>query len=210
MEVYGTKPPRFTKEWWGYFWDYYKWHTIGGIIAIIVAISSISECAHQINYDLQVDYITENGISLEQEDSIRELIEKNIDDVTENGKKEAMLTYIDLGHEDDAQLHEAMQTKFMIEAGYSEGYVFIVTKKYADYFKDSGIFMDAAKWTDKESYDGYFVSLKDSKLLQSTGLDTEDLYAAVLITRSSNAKDKLHDKKQENGIKFASRLINGE
>ena len=37
-EKYGVVPKRFTREWWDYFWMYYKWHTIA-IAFVIIAVT---------------------------------------------------------------------------------------------------------------------------------------------------------------------------
>ena len=55
-EVYGVKPKKFTKEWWPYYWMYYKWHTIIiGFFSITTIISAV-QCAMKEHYDLNVVY----------------------------------------------------------------------------------------------------------------------------------------------------------
>ncbi|HAL63744.1 MAG TPA: hypothetical protein DCO93_04785, partial [Clostridiales bacterium] len=180
MEVYGTKPKRFTKEWWEYFWDYYKIHTIATAIIIIFIGITISECAHRINYDLQIDYISENQISDEAVNALTSLIEQNIDDITENGKPEAYVTYLDMGEHGDPQYTQAMFTKYSVEMGYTESFVFLVSEKYADQLSEEGIFEEASTWTSIPSYNGYCVSLEDCEILKEIGIDTSDLYVGVL------------------------------
>ena len=41
-EKYGEVPPKFTKKWWEYFWDYYKWHVIITVVAVLIA--SVTQC----------------------------------------------------------------------------------------------------------------------------------------------------------------------
>ena len=175
MEVYGTKPKRFTKEWWEYFWDYYKIHTIATAIIIIFTGITISECAHRINYDLQIDYISENQISDEAVNALTILIEENIDDITENGKPEAYVTYLDMGEHGDPQYAQAMFSKFAVEMGYTESFVFLVSKKYADQLSEEGIFEEASNWTSIPSYNGYCMSLENCEILEEIGIDTSDL-----------------------------------
>ena len=212
MEVYGVKPKRFTKEWWPYFWDYYKLHLLAVIFAVIVLISALYECKKQIKYDLQIDIITENFVTEEAITSLTEFTKGNIQDVTKNGVTDAYVLYLDMGEEDEPQFMEAMQTKMMVEVGYTEGFVFLVSKKYADYMSEIGVSMPSSDWTEAESYNGYCIDLKGSKILENTGIDTSDLYLGVVAMRE---RDKEKDRKknlpkQENGIKIAKLLIDGE
>ena len=212
MEVYGTKPKRFTKEWWEYFWDYYKLHTIATILVLTAVISTLVECAHRKDYDLQLDFISENPITTDAASKLTSLLENNIADVTENGKTEAFVTYIDMGEHSDPQYTQAMYTKFSVEIGYTESFVFLLSKKYADTVSEAGALEEAKNWCSAESYNGYCVSLSGCEYLEDLGIDTTDLYVGVIKMRE---RDKEADRiknlpKQENGIRFARFLINEE
>ena len=66
-EVYGEKPKKFTREWWPYFWMYYRWHTIIVVVAIIGIAIGVYQKATEVKYDLDIVYrsqslyIGENG-----------------------------------------------------------------------------------------------------------------------------------------------------
>ncbi|MCR4720001.1 MAG: hypothetical protein K5768_10270 [Firmicutes bacterium] len=209
MEVYGVKPKRFTKEWWEYFWEYYKWHTIATIVLIILFITSINDCVHRINYDLQVDYISEHQISEEASNALTALIEENIDDVTENGKKEAYVTLLDMKENPDPQYTQAMYTKYSVEMAYIESFVFLMSKKYADELSDMGVFEASENWTSAPSYNGYCISLEDCTALKEIGIDTGDLYLGIIKLKEQEKVSEREKKllQQENGIKFAKFLI---
>ena len=205
MEVYGQKPKRFTKEWWEYFWDYYKWHTIGAIVVLILIVSTITECANKKHYDLQIDYISETGMTMQAQDQLVALMEKNIDDVTENGKIEGFLTYLDMNKNSDPQYVQAMVTKFTLEMGTTESFVFLVSKDYAEQLLEAEMLVKAKEWCDAEPYKDYFISLADCTALKDIGVKTDDLYVCVLkLSDSDNEKKQLE---QKNGIKFAKFLI---
>ena len=55
-EKYGEVPPKFTKKWWEYFWDYYKWHVIITVVAVLIASVTIVQCATRPKYDMNVVY----------------------------------------------------------------------------------------------------------------------------------------------------------
>ena len=210
MEVYGIKPKRFTKEWWEYFWDYYKFHTIAAVFVIIALITTVNECAHRTNYDLQIDYISENQILPESANLLNALIEENIDDVTENGKKEVYVAQFDMGEHNDPQYTQAMFAKYSVEAMYTDSFVFLMSKKYADELSDAGIFEKSEIWTSAPSYNGYCVSLEACTKLEEIGIDTSDLYIGVIKIRERDRESEREKNrpKQENGIKFAKFLIN--
>ena len=209
MEVYGTKPKRFTKDWWEYFWDYYKLHTIAAVFVLIALISTISECAHKINYDLQVDLISENPVSSAGLEALTPFIEDNIDDVTANGKTQAYLNYIYMGEENDPQYMQAMYTKFSVEMGYTEAFVFLVSKKYADTLIDAGAFEPATNWCSVQAYRDCCVSLEGCEYLHNIGINTDDLYLGIIKMRERDKESEREKNKpkQENGIKFAKFLI---
>ncbi len=210
MEVYGVKPKPFTKEWRQYFWEYYKLHTIGAVFAVILLIFTVSECKNQKNYDLQIDLITENTVSEEVLDTLSDIVCENIDDVTGNGKSEAYISFLDMSENSNPQITEAMYNKLLIETGYTEAFVFIVSQKFADYLSDEGVLKPASDWTEMETYDGYCVSLKYCEILQNIGIDTSDLYLGITELRERDGKSACEKNlpKQENGIKFAKFLLN--
>ena len=208
MEVYGEKPKRFTKEWWEYFWDYYKWHTIAAIVVLVVIISTVTECATRVHYDLQLDYISDQAMSTEAQEALAALMEENIDDVTQNGKTEAYVLYLDMGERNDPQYVQAMQTKYAIEMGNTESFVFLISKDYADLLTEGEILVKAEDWCDAPSYNGYFVDLKDCTVLKDIGVNTDDLYVCIINIREKNEeKREKRLLEQENGIKFARFLI---
>ena len=210
MEVYGVKPKKFTKEWWGYFWYYYKWHTAGVLFAMFLIVTTLVQCVTQTKYDLQVDYITENYIISEQEEKLTQIIEANIDDVTQNGKAEAFLMTFNMAENNDPQMTQALTTKLFVELGYSDGYVFIVSKKYADMVLEHGIMEDTSVWAGDLANDSGVISLAGCKVLSDIGIDAEeqDLYIGVLKMREDKKEDELEIAKYENGKKFAQFLIN--
>ena len=53
-EKYGVKPKIFTKEWWPYFWMYYKWHTIAILFVGVLAITWIVQCSRNVEPDLGI------------------------------------------------------------------------------------------------------------------------------------------------------------
>ena len=73
-EKYGEVPPKFTKKWWEYFWDYYKWHVIITVVAVLIASVTIVQCATRPKYDMNVVYAGHMNYSEEEINKLKEII----------------------------------------------------------------------------------------------------------------------------------------
>ncbi len=209
MEVYGVKPKKFTKAWWEYFWYYYKWHTVCGLVAACLIGTSCVQCATQTKYDLQVDFIAERNLAEENSVAIRSMAEGIVDDVTGNGKNDVFILTLDMSENSDPQIMQAMQTKMTLEMGYSEGYTFIMSKKYADIMVENDALERADVWAG-EDVEGYAISLAESRVLNEIGLDTADLYVGVVKMKDDKKDDDKECAKYNNGVKFAQYLLGRE
>ena len=87
MEKYGTVPPKFTKEWWSYFWMYYKWHTIGITFAALAIIVTLVQCATSIKYDTSITFAQPVAYETGQLDTISNDLSEIADDITGDNEK---------------------------------------------------------------------------------------------------------------------------
>ncbi|MDD6736274.1 MAG: hypothetical protein PUE13_08205 [Clostridiales bacterium] len=205
MEVYGTKPKMFTKAWWGYFWYYYKWHTLAAAFVLTVIITGVVQCATDVKYDLQVDYVVDGILSDEQKTALEQLMCENIGDAGGNGKIDAFVLYLNMAETKDIQMKQAMQTKLFLEQGYSESFVFIASKDYISWLASAEIFEPVSAWAPDAEGD-YYASLAGCTALEELGIDTSDLYVAVRKLRKDEDKD-FAKAQYENGMKFAQFLV---
>lgn len=210
MEVYGTKPKKFTKAWWKYFWYYYKWHTLGFALATFVIAYVCVDCSNQAKYDIVADYISEKAITVEQTQALGELINTQISDADGNGKIETYILNLAFEGEMDSQVIQAKQTRITLEPQYSESFVFLLSKKYADNFAQFDTSWEQSSvWTDAQpEEDGFTVNLCGCAALENLGIDTEDLYITVRRLRDDETEDEYRIIQHENAIKFAQYLIN--
>lgn len=206
MEVYGEKPKRFTKEWWDNYFYYYKIHTIVGICVLIVAAYLIYSDATATKYDLEIDYISELGMSSEQSDIIKKLAEEVIDDATGNEVCDAFVMMLDMMPSNDVQYAQAMQVKLMTEPMYGEAFVFIMTKEYVDMLGEGDIFEKASVWSGADEA-GEAVSLAGCKAFEGTTIPADELYIAVRKLRDDETDKDKQIIKYENAKKFAKYLI---
>lgn len=204
MEVYGEKPKRFTKEWWDNYFYYYKVHTIVGICVLVVIGYLTYTDLTATKYDLEIDYISELGMSSDQGEFIENLAEGCIDDATGNEICDAFVMMLDMMPSNDVQYAQAMQVKLMTEPTYGEAFVFIMTKEYVDMMSEGDIFEDASVWCEEE---GEAVSLAGCKAFEGTGIPVDELYVAVRKLRDDEIDKEKQIIKYENAKKFAKYLI---
>lgn len=209
MEVYGTKPKKFTKAWWSYFWYYYKWYTIGIALMIFVIVYTCVDCSNQTKYDLIADYISGEPLTSDQEDGLKNIMESVISDASGNGITEANISDLSLGGLMDAQMIQAKQAKITIEPQFGDAFVFFLNKEHVITYSEYDSWEQPDVWTDKEPQDdGFTVSLKGCAVLENLGIDTSDLYITVRKLREDETDRELRKKQYDNAIKFARYLLN--
>ncbi len=211
MEVYGTKPKKFTKAWWEYFWDYYRYYVFGGIfVAILIGVTAV-QCATQPSYDLQIDFASQFGILPEYEQNIANLASEVILDADGDEKIEPYVLTFDLrdGGVMVAEHSMAMNTKFAIEQAYPTAYVFIVSEKYAEVSENNGIMESSDIWASELGEGKDLVSLAGSAALSGIGIDAEaaELYVGVVALSEENKNDETECRRYENGVRFARYLL---
>lgn len=211
MEVYGTKPKRFTKAWWEYFWDYYKLHVFGGIFAAILIGVTAVQCATQPSYDLQIDFASQFGVLPEYEQNIADLASGVILDADGDDKIEPSVLTFDLrdGGVVVSEHSMAINTKFAIEQAYPTAYVFIVSEKYAKLSEENGIMESSAVWASELGEGKDVVSLAGSQALSKIGIDAEaaELFVGVVALSEENKDDETERRRYENGVRFARYLL---
>lgn len=219
MEKYGTIPPKFTKQWWSYFWDYYKIHTISICAAAVLIGTTVYQCATQTKYDLSVSYIGTQDITEEQEAKLSEIIKPEIDEITGNEEIDIdYMTYPINPNNTDKSASEyeyAMQMKYTAElqAGTTDIYIMSrdnaeANKTYSDCFTEISELTDSAEnvLTD-DSGRAYAVSLKNSRALKEAGIDSSDMYLSLRLLFEMNEKKDEYVLNHENALKAARLLL---
>ena len=212
MEVYGVKPKKFTKAWWEYFWDYYKWHTVGvAFAALLIGITAV-QCATRPSYDLQIDFASQFGVLPEYEENIKNLAAQVIQDADGDGEIEPTVLTFDMrdgGMTANAEYAMAINTKFAVEQAYPEAYVFIVSEKYAKVSEENGIMEDSSVWASEIENEGAMVSLAGSAALSQIGIDAAaaELFVGVVGLTDEKKADETECRRYENGVRFARYLL---
>ena len=55
-EKYGTIPEKFTKAWWAYYWEYYRWYVIVPLVIIIAIGATIYSKVTEEKFDTTLIY----------------------------------------------------------------------------------------------------------------------------------------------------------
>lgn len=207
MEKYGTIPPRFTKAWWSYIWDYYKWHIIASIAAILMISITAVQCATQTHYDITVTYAGSAGCTDEAQGKISEFFQNTVGDVNGNGKNEVLFQALKISSAEnqvqDAQYEMAMQTKLMLELQAGESFLFLLSPERAEILFSGdgadGFLVPVSEWYPGQlseerqvsgSLNGYAVRLENPTVFTEAGFDCGEVYLAVRQLRSDETKEK--------------------
>lgn len=217
-EVYGVKPKKFTKEWWPYFWMYYKWHTVIAVIAVFGIALGIYQKATEIKYDLNLTYMAQNiVIGKNGEQELIKALEPKMSDANGDGEAHLYINQINItGDEAQAYLDVDLRTKHDMEFGNEFSYLYIYDTNEFELIDGSSnldeAYIDVSEWAgdigEKAVLSGdggtYGVSLKDSQIMKQCGIDSDDLYVFIKNDSIDKAKNKIAE---ENAIILAKELI---
>ena len=215
-EKYGTIPKRFTKEWWEYFWDYYKIHTIASIIVILLIVMTIYQVRTSPKYDFNITYTGSQMFFDDEVDQIKINLEQYIDDIDGNGEKSIFFQQIvfEDDNNQEPQYQAAMLSKLQLEFVTNDTMLFIFDETKKDNLFNEGLdgaFMNVNDWCDEKVSDEllfcnnnvpYAVRLDNSKFLSGLSVPSESLYIAV----RANTKDS-NNETYELSKKIANLLI---
>lgn len=200
-EVYGVKPKKFTKDWWPYFWMYYKWQTIGIAAAVICIAVTVYQCATKPHYDVNINYA---GTTYYTDETLSKLIDELqplIEDVDGNGEKSIFLQQLNLTNAvGQEEMDYALQTKHDIELSNEQSFLYIYDKAEAEIMMQREnaheTYMQVSDWAEGDipedrmlkTDNGTFcaVSAEGSRLLNDLQMEDSELYIAVRMNYSES------------------------
>ncbi len=219
MEYYGPKPEKFTKKWWEYFWDYYKWHTIVIIAVIIAIITTVVQVLNQEKYDGSLVCAGNVAFPMQYEQMITEHIKEACDDIDADGEKNVLIEQLTFSKDDvDAQYSAAMRTKFDLKLQTNESFAFIMDKELLEQSLTNeqleGCFAPLDEWllediSEENIYSlkgvPYAVKLADSKLLGDMGISGDYFY--IVLRYNYDTNDAELEKQFENAKKMLNSIV---
>ena len=132
-EKYGEVPPKFTKKWWEYFWDYYKWHVIITVVAVLIASVTIVQCATRPKYDMNVVYAGHMNYSEEEINKLKEIISERISDIDGNGENSVLLSTLVFADNAGSEEYDyAIQTKLDLTFTDDCSFIYLMDKANVD------------------------------------------------------------------------------
>ena len=210
MTEKGKRPKAFTKEWFGYIWDYYKAHILVGALVTVFAVVLVIEMANRIENDAHINYIATNTIPLELADELAHRCSLNSDDLNGNGRVDIAINQLNFTVENrqNSEMHQALLNKMMVLFNSNDELLFVVDSqmlpqttqnKYA-----ADIFYKSKEWYKENSYDNeYAVPLNNSAIFEELGIDSSDLF--VLVAKADNEEG--YTPEENNAIKIAKFLL---
>ncbi len=225
MEKYGTVPKRFTKKWWEYFWDYYKWHTIATVFALFLIAITVHQYATQIHYDTTITVLGGYGLDEELMKTVEADLEGIVDDCNGDGEKHVMVQQlinqsVSQGQATDAQYEMAITAKVMVEFAAGESCVFLLTQdevnKYLNDSTNDGFFVPVEEWAgampEKSRLMGakgisYAVNLGACRFFTEKGIDASEYYLMIRNPRYNEIDDEEAMMRIESAKKIAAYII---
>ncbi len=215
-EKYGEVPPKFTKKWWEYFWDYYKWHTVTVICIIAAIVITVVQIKNREKYDLNILVGTYSYMASESLESLTNELESKINDVDGNGENNIMLLYNSFSDRiEQTEYNSVMEVRLSLYLQEDNSFIFIVDEQSSQLLLDidycDEMYVPSSQITSKtegglKGSDGtvYGTPLKNSTLLKNHKINDENLY---LILRKNFKDDELNAKAFDESLKLVEELI---
>lgn len=207
------KPKRFTKKWWEYFWEYYKWYVIVGAFIIISVAVTVFQVSNQPDYIFNITYAGEGYIPEEISKPLMDELAEGISTEEDEGILFTQLNF-DYSQNADAQLTSAMEQKLQLEFVTDETMLFLFDKAKLEQMMNSesfeNVWVPVSDWAENIPSDElisneYGVCLKNSEILQKHGIKGENIYVAVRNCYNTDDEDAL--KRHSYSIEAANRLL---
>ncbi len=206
-----TKPNKFTKEWYGYIWDYYKVHILGGIAAVIFLIVLINSMLNTVKYDTNINYITTDVLTTEKADELALMCSANSDDLNGNGRVDVAINQLNFTAEnkENGEMYQALLNNMYALLNSTDELLFVADKEMLSQLTgtkySADIFYKTTEWLDnaQSEENEYAAPLKKSAVLNELGIDADDLYVLVAKTDSDDG----FKPEEENAIKIAKFLL---
>lgn len=203
-EKYGTIPKAFTKEWWEYFWTYYKWYVLIPLFIIIAIVFTAVQKGSMEKFDLTLTYAGNSYYNEEISAKIEENLSKLCPDLDGDGEtKLSFVQYNFTNETEDIQYEQALNNKLFLSIAEEQNFILVMDKEYAQRFAGdesaSSVFAPLDDWLDadysgKEIFsaneENYGIALSEIPLFKELGADYEDHY---LFIRFYPRKDQLKD-----------------
>lgn len=221
MEKYGTIPKKFTKAWWEYVWEYYKFHIAAVLFAIFFVGSIVHTNLTRKYYDLYISYIGLGDFNEAIQAEFDNIIIPVAEDTNEDEEVDSTYYVYNVENPADDELFTeyeyASESKIIVELQVGESFLYILSKAngenmyevsncfepISEFVKEHG---DADVLISNEGYP-FAVSLAGNEQLMAKGIDTSDMYIAVKKVYQNEKDDQRKLKVHKNSLNAAKQLL---
>ena len=206
-----VRPKAFTREWFSYVWDYYKYHILISVALIVILVISTVQIITSVKYDTNINFIAESVIATEKAEEIAALCAKNSDDLNNNGRVDISFTQLNFTPQNrqNGEMLAALYSKRDAVFSSNDELVFIVDEIMRDETLEmkstKNMFYEVSEWTKEDSLKkgSYAVSLAESNVLKNLNIDSSNLY--VMIAKYDHEDG--FKPQEKNAIKIANFLL---
>ncbi|MBE7041718.1 MAG: hypothetical protein E7400_07115 [Ruminococcaceae bacterium] len=127
---------------WKFFWDYYKYPTLGIIVGVIAVISILQTVVFAPKKDISIIAATQTYVNQEIWNQAREALQAMPLDLNEDEK---VIVEVNDNHVDpsmaetDPETYQMLQTKLVASLSTAESALQIIDEGTFDYFNDEGL-----------------------------------------------------------------------
>ena len=126
------------KEKLKHFWFYYKLHTFGAIIILILIVFTLQQCATRVDPDISVIVMTaKNVVPTDEQQKIIDYFSSITKDVNGDGKKSAEVQFL---YMDDSEMGQAMVVKLFAAISESNAIIYITDDTEFDQYNQQSLF----------------------------------------------------------------------
>ena len=181
------------KSWLENYWYYYKWHTLAGILVLLVIIVSATQCATTLKPDLNVMMVTQGkSVTTDELGIMERAMSGTVADYNKDGVSKVRITYLDF-HSTDVMALAAAQQKMLGEFSSADQFILIMDEYSYRNIKKLGVLdkmSDAVP--EVKSDDGYRVLLSDLPVFkgQQINLLTDRLYFGIRLYKGTSVESK--------------------
>ncbi len=207
-----VRPEKFTREWFEYIWDYYKYFIIAGIVVALVIVSAVVSFVTSVKYDANINFVITGFIENEKADIIETECAKNSNDLNGNNRVDIRVDQLNFTENlvtENAEMYTSLINKLIMLFSSPDEFIYVADTYTLDCIANiknvDSVFMPSSEWADDDSLKQgkYAVSLKDSTLLKQLNIDSSDLYI-MIADKSGNDEIKTA---KENAVMIAKYLL---
>lgn len=198
------------------FWYYYKWHTIIGILALVLIAYAVKTSVGSKENDLFMVYVSDKGVNAASSDMLEKDFKDSdiLKDVNGDGER---VFYLDnmVVSMDGANNDMALMQKLQVYMMAGEQSLMLVHKYIPEDY--DGAFEDISSFASEDdvTYTGAegkitAISVEGNSYLESLGFNTDNLYIALHTRTEKQEKNHVRDGEYKNARRALKYILDNK